>query len=132
MNLDQLHVFLVFDPLHLPLDFIKQNIDSIFQVDLARLCPVRIEPDEDPLSRMNHVQVIIPDLFVIRIVVFVCILVRLDRQYRIPNQFAVVHSSSMRTPAVSSVQWLVMHKSLKSGLDRVSHANLLGVFMDDS
>ena len=87
-NLDQLFIFLILDSIDLNLHFIEERADLVLQVDAVLF--VRVKTNKNPLTRMDHVEVVVTDLFIMLVVALMGKLVRFDAKKGVADEFTVI------------------------------------------
>jgi len=130
LDLEQLRVLFGFDPLdlvlHFGLQFEQAHRDrGIFGHAgfIAEL--IGVEPDIDPFTREGVEQIVVPDLFVHRVVGLVLVFVSLDGKHRVANELAVIDAAADRTIAVVGINRLVVAEAFEMIVDEVSCSDLL-------
>jgi hypothetical protein len=102
------------------MDRIDQRIQLIFKIHFAPVI-VGIEPNVDPFSAEDHVQVVVSYDFVILVVSTMGELICFHRYHCIVDNFAVIDSAAVRAIAITGIQSSVMGEIVKFFIYSLPH-----------
>lgn len=86
---------------------------------------VGVEADVYPFAGEGHIEVVVANLFVHRIVAFVLVLVGLDDKQCVPDEFPMVDSAAHCAVALAGVELPVVSESVEVLVDVVAHGDFL-------
>jgi hypothetical protein len=127
-NLDQLFIFLILDSIDLNLHFVEERTDLVLQVDTVLF--VRVKTNENPLTRMDHVEVVVTDLFIMLVVAPMGKLVRFDAKKSVADEFTVIDPSTVSAVTVARPKRRIVHEPFVNGIDRVLNSYFFHVLVN--
>jgi len=90
-----------------------------------------IESYEYPFSTVYHIEIIIPQFFILGVIPCMTKLISLNAKKRCTNQFPMINTTPMGAITLSCVQWFVMYESFKIIIDCIANPDFLRVCVND-
>ena len=123
-------IFVGFNAFHLIFDLAKEYVDHVVQID--SFAAVRVEANKHPLAAVDHVKVVVTNLFVCLIVTAVTELVGFDREHGGPNELAMVDTATVRAITMMRINGAIMDElSWPLKVQSVPYTNFLGMLIHD-